>query len=247
MTSNLLPAPDPGLLEGKSLFLDLDGTLFDLVDRPDDVVADAEMRALLTRLRARCAGRLAIVSGRSLAQIDAMLGPVAVELTLSGSHGSELRHEGVTAQPERPASLDQAAEAMHDFARARAGVIVEEKSFGIGLHYRAAPAVESAAHDLAAKLASATGLHIQHGKMMVELRLAGADKGQAVKALMRNTPLADATPVFVGDDVTDEPAFAAARALGGDAVLVGARRPTGANFALPHPKAVRGWLAAFAA
>jgi len=241
-----LPAPTADLLHGRSLFLDLDGTLFELVDCPSDVVADAEMRALLTRLSDRLDGRLAIVSGRSLAQMDIMLGPVAQRLALSGSHGSEHRLEGVVMRPERPAALDEIAEAFHDFARGREGVLVEEKSLGVALHYRMALDVETAAGVLADELAQTHQLKVQNGKMMVELRLPGADKGSAVHWLMARPPMAGTRPVFVGDDLTDEPGFVAAHALGGDGVLVGERQPTQAGFALSHPAAVRAWLEAFA-
>lgn len=245
MSNDSLPEPDVSMLLGKSLFLDLDGTLFELIDRPEDVVADPPTRALLEALAERLEGRLAIVSGRSLEQIDAMLGPVAQRLAVSGSHGSEHRWRGVTAHPIRPPALQNVAEHFRDFANGSDGVHVEEKSFGVALHYRQAPHVEPAARDLAAKLATTYALHLQDGKMMVELRLLGGDKGTAVRRLMDRPPMAGTLPVFIGDDLTDEPGFGAARALGGHAVLVGPHRATHANLGLPDPAAVRRWLAEF--
>jgi len=225
-----------------SLFLDLDGTMLELIDRPDQVIADAALQALLMRLAERLDGRLAIVSGRSIAQIDVILGPVAQRLALSGSHGSEHRWRGVTAHPVRPAVLDTAHDRFRDFADAHPGVLVENKSFGVALHYRMAPTVSTEAQALAAALAEQHDLHFQPGKMMAELRLPGGDKGKAIHMLMTRAPMAGTKPWFVGDDATDEPGFVAARALGGAGVLVGTRRPTAALYALPDPAAVRVWL-----
>lgn len=225
-----------------TLFLDLDGTMLELIDRPDQVMADAALQALLTRLADRMDGRLAVVSGRSIAQLDAILGSVAHRLALSGSHGSEHRWRGVRAHPVRPSTLDEAHARFQDFADAHAGVLVENKSFGVALHYRMAPAAGAQAQALAAALAERHELHFQPGKMMVELRLPGGDKGKAIAMLMARPPMAGTRPWFVGDDATDEPGFTAVRALGGAGVVVGGRRPTQALYALSDPAAVRHWL-----
>ncbi|MGK6318500.1 trehalose-phosphatase [Sphingomonas sp. DT-204] len=237
-----LPQPPAALLDGASLFLDLDGTLLDLIDRPEDVVADDALRALLLALTERLGGRVAVVSGRSLAQLDAILGSVCDAIALSGSHGCEHRWRGVLAQPERPASLDRVAEAFRRFAGAHPGVMVEGKSYGVGLHYRLAPAVAAPALALAESLAGEHGLTVQPAKMMVELRVPGGDKGAAVRRLMRRPPMAGTRPVFLGDDLTDEPGFEAARQLGGSGVLVGPERETAAQYRLAGPAAVRAWL-----
>lgn len=243
-----LPSPQPELLDGASLFLDLDGTLLELVDRPEDVRADDDLRALLIALTDRLDGRLAVISGRSLEQIDLILGDVAETLALSGSHGCEHRWNGVWARPMRPAALGQVADRFRLFADGRPGLLVEEKSYGAALHYRMNPEVEEAARALAEELAAAHELHLQHGKMMVELRVAGADKGQAVHRLMSRPPMQGTIPVFVGDDVTDEPGFAAARELGGHGILVGADslpgrgRVTAADHVVDSPATLRDWL-----
>lgn len=240
-----LPRPSAALLDGASLFLDLDGTLLDLEDRPEDVRADAALRALLGALGARLDGRLAVVSGRSLAQIDAILGDAAETLAVSGSHGCEHRWNGVEARPARPAALDHAAERFHAFAKGRPGLLVEEKSFGVALHYRLAPEAEAEAEAraLAAALADELDLCLQPGKMVAELRVAGGDKGRVVHRLMDRPPMRGTRPVFIGDDVTDEAGFAAARALGGHGILVGAARASAADHGLESPAALRAWLA----
>ncbi len=229
-------------MEGSSLFLDLDGTLLDIVDRPEDVRADESLRALLSDLAERLDGRVAVISGRSLEQIDGILGEIAAELALSGSHGCEHRWKGVWARPVRPEALDRVTDRMHAFADAREGVLVEEKSYGVALHYRLNPEAEPDARDLAEALARDCELYLQHGKMMVELRVAGGDKGQAVHRLMSRAPMRGTRPVFIGDDVTDEPGFAAARELGGHGVLVGPPRATAADHRIASPADLRGWL-----
>lgn len=224
------------------MFLDLDGTLVDLIDRPEDVIADAALRALLLQLHDRLEGRLAIVSGRSLEQLDLILGPVAHSIALSGSHGSEHRWKGVTAQPHRLPSLDTAAERLASFARTRPGLIVEEKSYGVALHYRLCPSAGEAAQEFARQVAADLDLLPQDGKMMIELRLPGGGKDVAVRRFMGREPLTGTCPIFIGDDWTDEPAFAAAHDLGGAGILVGAERATAASFRLPDPGAVHAWL-----
>jgi trehalose 6-phosphate phosphatase len=242
-----LPAPPRDLLDSASLFLDFDGTLVDIADRPDGVAVDPALGHLLTTLARRMGGRVAIVSGRSITQLDTLLGPVAQTIALSGSHGCEHRWHGTSAHPVRPESLLDVAAAMRVASAGQPGVIIEEKSFGVALHFRLAPAFETQALLLAERLGSEHELAVQHGKMMVELRVAGSDKGVAVKRLLRRPEMYGTIPVFIGDDVTDESAFVAARAAGGHGILVGPPRETAAEYGLPDPAAVRAWLAGDAA
>ena len=238
-----LPAPPPSLLENAALFLDFDGTLVDIAATPDAVVVDAPVHDLLARLVERHRGAVAIVSGRSIAQLDALLGENAMRLALSGSHGVEQRENGVLAQPSRAPELDEAEAAIRSFARDRDGLIVESKSYGVALHYRLSPGFADEARCHAAAISERLGLRLQEGKMMVELRIAGDDKGGAIRALMSCAAMQGRNPLVLGDDVTDEDAFLAARGLGGHAILVGAMRETEADFILPSPAAARDWLA----
>ena len=183
------------------------------------------------------------LAGRSIAQLDAMLGQHARRFAVAGSHGAERRtpEDGHVAA-ERPASLETAAEALRVYAEANA-LVYEAKSLGAGLHYRMAPAFEADAVSLAEELARTHGLTLQRGKMMVELRTPGAHKGDSVGAFMAEAPFAGATPVFVGDDITDEDGFVAAEALGGYGVLVGEPRDTAARYRLGDVDAVLDWIA----
>jgi trehalose 6-phosphate phosphatase len=228
-----------------ALFLDFDGTLVELADAPDAIAVPSGLEPLLDRLAERLGGRLAIVSGRAVDDLQRHLGASAV--VLSGSHGAELRYgDGRRVPVSAPPGLAAAREEMRRFAEASAGLLVEEKPAGIALHYRLAPEREGAVADFVEDLAVRSGLALQQGKMVAELRPHGADKGAALRRLMAEPPFAGARPVFVGDDLTDEHAFEAAAALGGEGVLVGPPRATAARWRLDDVAGVTGWLEAAA-
>ncbi|ANI78875.1 MULTISPECIES: trehalose-phosphatase [Sphingobium] len=235
-----LPPPPASLLTGASLFLDFDGTLAPIADTPDGVVVDTDLLTLLGELRDALGGRLAIVSGRSIATLRDL---GFANFLLAGTHGLEFAHpgEGVEAPPRRPA-VDDAEAAFHAFADGKPGLLVERKSISVGLHFRGAPQWGAQAGELASDLADKLGLALQPGKMLFELRPGGADKGSAVHVLMARAPMAGGRPVFIGDDVTDEEGFAAAAALGGAGILVGPPRATLAAFSLEQVAAVRHYL-----
>lgn len=237
--------PPPLLSRDESLLLDFDGTLVELADRPCDVVVDETLLALLERVGRWVEGRLALVSGRSIAQLDHFFGRSVRDATLIGSHGAELRCGGImVARPGRAPALDE-AQAL--FTRSFAGrdrVIVEEKTLGVAVHYRLEPSAEPAILAMVEDFAAARGLAVQRGKMMVELHMPGHDKGRAIAALLGRPPFVGHSPVFVGDDLTDEPGFAACAAAGGYGILVGPARATTARFALADVVAVHRWLEA---
>lgn len=235
------PPPPPELLDGAALFLDFDGTLVDLADSPDSIRVPARLGPLLERLRRRLDGRLAIVSGRSLADLERHV-PLA-GIAFSGSHGLELRFGDGTRLPlSVPIGLDDVRERVTRFAEADAGLLVEEKPAGIALHFRRAPHRAAAAAAFMAGLAAERGWSVQPGSMVVELRPHGATKGDALRAFMTEPDFADARPVFVGDDLTDEHGFEAAAELGGAGILVGPSRPTAARYRLDSVAAVADWL-----
>jgi trehalose 6-phosphate phosphatase len=240
-----LPPPPPGLLDGAALFLDFDGTLIELAETPDAITVAPSLGPLLERLRERLQGRLAIVSGRAVADLDRYL--PCRDIALSGSHGLELRLADGTQVPlHLPRGLDEVRGEVHGFAGERDGLLVEEKPAGVALHYRLAPDQEQAVAGFMETLAGRHSLVVQRGQMVVELRPPGADKGDAVRALMGQDSFAGARPVFAGDDLTDEHAFEAVAAMGGFGMLVGPERPTAARYRLPSVAAVADWLEAAA-
>lgn len=235
----LMPPP-PSLLEGASLFLDLDGTLVEFADAPANIRVDDSLRDVLRNLNQKLEGRLAIISGRGLDDLIEHLG--IDDLSLAGSHGLEFRIGGeAPLRPTRPPELDEAVGKVRAFAEAR-GLIVEAKPAGVALHYRSDPARGEETTAFAAALARDCNLKVQLGSMVAELRAPGPDKGTIIRRFMAEPLFAAGSPVAVGDDLTDEDAFAAAIDLGGHAVLVGAERPTAARFRLADVEAARRWL-----
>ncbi|TMJ19756.1 MAG: trehalose-phosphatase [Alphaproteobacteria bacterium] len=235
--------PPPALPENAALFLDFDGTLVDLADTPDSIRVPAGLAPLLEQLRQRLRGRLAIVSGRSLADLDRHL--PASGIAFSGSHGLELRlADGARVPLSVPIGLDNVNDEVRRFAAEIPGLIAEEKPAGIALHYRLAPDAEEHVQGFMEDLAERHGFSVQRGSMVIELRTLGATKGDALRAFMTEQRFAGARPWFVGDDLTDEHGFEAAADLGGVGILVGPPRQTAARFRLASVAAVRRWLEA---
>ena len=239
-TAARLPRPSE-LLRRPALFLDLDGVLAPLAPTPDAVGPDPRRSSVLRALSERLDGRVAIVSGRPLEEIDRIA--EGAVLPASGVHGLERRTAGgrlIEAEPHE--AVREAVAAFQAFARERPGLIVEDKAVAAGLHYRADPSHAEAAEALARDLAARTGLKLQPGKLVLELKTPGADKGTALAAFMAEPPFSGSVPVMVGDDLTDEHGFEAAEALGGFGVLVGAPRRTAARHGLADVGEVLDWL-----
>ena len=240
-----LPSPPVAMERPLALFLDLDGVLAPMAPSPDAVVADPRRTAVLTQLDRALDGRLAIVSGRTLHEIDRIADRATP--SAAGVHGLERRRrDGAIDRPAPSPGVARALEAFRRFAADRPGVIVEDKTISTGLHYRQSPDSADEALILARDLADATGLTLQPGHMVLELRTPGSDKGGAVSAFMAEPPFAGALPVMVGDDLTDEAGFRAAEAHGGFGVLVGPYRSTAARYGLRDVPEVMNWLEALA-
>jgi len=226
----------PAITPGTALLLDLDGTLIDFAPTPDAVVVPPGLPATLAGLRDRLGGALAIISGRPVDQVDALLPGVAH--AVAGEHGGAIRH-APAAVVER-ASFPPVPEPWLTRARmlvgAHPGTLLERKASGVALHFRKRPTAGPAMRDLADRLAVLLPSHaVLQGNMVWEVRPRGLDKGTALRALMARPPFAGRTPLFVGDDVTDEDAVAAAREAGGVGLMVAE--------VFASPQGVRDWLA----
>ncbi|WP_126172487.1 trehalose-phosphatase [Altericroceibacterium xinjiangense] len=224
-----------------ALFLDFDGTLVDLAATPDGIQIPEQLSDRLGRLRDTLGGRLALVSGRAVTDLERHLGPLTI--ARAGSHGAaRMRADGSRIGEDAQALPPAVNAELAHFAQS-AGFDLESKDHGAALHYRRDPSLEQRGLDFVHDLADRHELAVKRGKFVIELVHRGADKAGAVRAFMAEPPFAGATPVFIGDDVTDEDGFAAAEALGGFGIVVGDRTPTRARYRLDSPQAVHDWLA----
>lgn len=235
-------APPPPLAEisQPALFLDFDGTLVEIAHEPGAIRVPEGLSDRIARLAARLGGRLALVTGRALPDIQRHLGAMA--FCRSGSHGIDCLRADGSQIGVVPASLPgSAVVAMMAFAEER-GLRYESKAHGGAIHYRANPEAGGPARVFVEQLADKHGLAVKAGKSVVELVRPGAEKGAAVQAYMREQPFAGSTPVFLGDDLTDEGGFAAAAELGGFGIIVGERPDTLARYRIGGVREVHEWL-----
>ena len=238
-----LPPPPPlsGFRAPAALFLDFDGTLVEIADHPDDVRVAAGLKGLIERLSRQLDGRLAIITGRSLASLESLLGPLAI--AAAGSHGGEFRPAGTEkAAPLAPLLPADALARLNRIAQGHGGLLVEAKPFSAAIHYRHHPSLRDALLAQVRRIADDEGLGLTHGKMVIELTTPGADKGTALSRFMDLPSFSGAIPLFLGDDTTDEHAFAAARTLDGSGILIGPERETAAQWRLEDVAAVHHWL-----
>ncbi|WP_020177916.1 trehalose-phosphatase [Methylopila sp. M107] len=246
-----LPSPPrkpAGFPDGVAFFLDLDGTVLDLAAKPDGVSIPLETVEAIGGIADRLGGAMAVISGRSLGDIDRILAPL--RLPAAALHGAELRRfGGGRAGGDRGVPPERLTAALGAFVDARPGLALEDKGASIAVHYRATPERETEVRSRVGDLVErfAPDHELQPGKMVVEVRPRGCNKGVALRALMQEPPFAGRLPWAFGDDLTDEFALEAAISLGGEGVLIGeVDRPTAATSALPSPAAMRGWLEALA-
>lgn len=236
-----LPPPPHQLLCNASLFLDLDGTLVEIVSRPEDVVVHESVIELLDGLLRQLDGRVVVVSGRPAREVRRLLRRTSTVIV--GSHGAEvLLGDGVEKRASSHVPGDHVVASLRQLAVAHPGVLIENKPFGLAIHYRLAPNAEQDCHDLAERIAAQEGLDVQHGKMVVELKSHSLTKGDAVRAFMAAEPMRNGRPLFMGDDLTDEAGFAAAAEGGGAGILVGPSRATNASYRIPDVGAALRWL-----
>ncbi|NLF55421.1 MAG: trehalose-phosphatase [Thauera phenolivorans] len=227
-----------------ALFLDVDGSLLDIAATPDAVVVPVTLRTALRKLHDELDGALALVSGRSIEDLDRLFHPLA--LPAAGAHGVEWRQwEGGELRREPlPRFPDSLRAEMHTLAAAGGGLLLEDKGASVALHYRAAPALGEALGRALTRLLAAPGhdgFRLLPGKMVYEVVGASWNKATAIARLLAQPPFAGRRPVFVGDDVTDEPAMAAMPAHGGLGLAVG-REMSGASAIFDNPAAVRAAL-----
>ena len=227
-----------------ALFLDFDGTIVEFAPRPDAVCPQPGLVPALGRVAEALGRALAVVTGRPIGEIDHWLDTSVA--AVAGIHGAERRSadgrlicaEGAVPPP---GEVSRARARLAEVADAIPGVDLEDKGCAFVLHFRAAPERRQACMEAVQGLES-PALEVLGGASVAELRPRGVHKGAAIAAFMAEPPFAGRTPVFVGDDVTDEDGFRTVNAMGGVSVLAGPLRPTAARHHLPDVASVVAWL-----
>jgi trehalose 6-phosphate phosphatase len=226
-------------LSSCAYFLDVDGTLLDIMPRPEDVVADEGLRELLAGLALAARGALAVVSGRAIEDIDRIFAPLI--FPASGLHGGENRFPDKSRGSSPPdGAMDAVRPPLADFTAAHPGLRLEDKGAALAIHFRQTPELAGEVLEFLGSLAQQSGLAVQEGKMVAELKQPHHDKGNGIAALLPRPPFSGRKPVFIGDDLTDESGFRFVNAQGGVSVRVGpAGVASDARYLLPNPASVR--------
>ncbi len=251
-------APQPGMkllklaaaelaprLSEYAFLLDIDGTLLDLAQTPREVWVPPGLAETLNRLHDKTSGALALVSGRSLNDIDLIFAPA--QFPAVGGHGAEMRisADSEAVATHAPPMDKELKRRLAAIARLSPGILLEDKGYSLALHYRLAPHAEKAIYEavslIRADLPSAP-IEVLAGKCVCEIKQSGFDKATGVRELMAHEPFRGRRPIFIGDDVTDESVFAIMPDLGGLAFSVG-RRAQGVADHFDEPRDVRAWLA----
>jgi len=238
-----VPLPSTNLRK-LALLLDIDGTLLDLAPTPSEVYVPGALRQTLARLAEETDGALALVSGRSLGDIDHLFEPL--RLPAVGGHGAEFRPlaDGAGIVP-RAAPLDRALRReLEAIANMTPGILTEDKGYAFAIHYRLAPEQEDTVKRAVAAVQAEwaeSSIEVLPGKAVLEIKSSGFNKGEAIRMLMQHEPFAGRRPIFIGDDKTDESAFAMLPEFDGVGFSVG-RQVAGTSYCFAAPSDVRDWL-----
>ena len=232
-------------LSEAAFLLDIDGTLLDLAPTPREVWVPPDLTSTLRRLHERTSGALALVSGRSLNDIDLIFAPD--QFPAVGGHGAEMRLsvDSEAVATHAPPMDKELKRRLATIAKLSPGILLEDKGYSLALHYRLAPHAEKAIYEavslIRADLPNAP-IEVLPGKCVCEIKQSGFDKATGVRELMSHLPFRGRRPIFIGDDVTDESVFALMPDIGGLAFSVGRRAQRVAGH-FDEPRDVRAWLA----
>ncbi|NJO12691.1 MAG: trehalose-phosphatase [Gammaproteobacteria bacterium] len=231
-------------LKGWALFLDVDGTLLEIAETPQSVQVPATLKQLLVTLAFRLDGALALVSGRTLNDLDHLFAPL--RFCAAGVHGWERREAtGRVVRSQLDAHrLDSARQLLRRFAERDDGLLLEDKGHALAVHFRRAPHLSADVRDAVTEASEHLGsaFAMQAGKCVFEIRPSACTKGTSISAFMQQPPFLNRLPIYIGDDLTDEDAFAIVNEVGGISIKVGGEHWTLAQHRLPGVRQVLSWL-----
>jgi trehalose 6-phosphate phosphatase len=232
-------------LDECAILLDIDGTLLDFAPTPREVWVPPGLSKTLNRLIEKTSGALALVSGRSLNDIDLIFAPD--QYPAVGGHGAEMRlsADAEAVATHAPPMEKELKRRLAAIAKLSPGILLEDKGYSLALHYRLAPHAEKAIYEavslIRADLPNAP-IEVLPGKCVCEIKHSGFTKATGVRELMTHEPFKGRRPIFIGDDVTDEAVFGIVPDFGGLAFSVG-RHAIGVADYFDEPREVREWLA----
>ncbi|MEP6963857.1 MAG: trehalose-phosphatase [Polaromonas sp.] len=230
----------PQITPRTALFLDFDGTLVELAAQPELVRIPAGLGHTLASLQAQLGGALALVSGRGLADLDRFLAPL--RLPAAAEHGAQRRTPAGRLISAPAADMQRVLQAAQSLLPHHKGLRLERKSLALSLHYRHAPELEELCLQVMREAVDrSVGFDLMQGKLVIDIKPAGVSKGTAIAAFMDEAPFAGRTPLFAGDDVTDEAGFDEVQRRGGAAIKVGAG-PTRARQRCAGVAQLAAWL-----
>jgi len=232
----------PTVARDWALFLDVDGTIVDYAPRPDAVTVPPSFVRTLGALYGALDGALAIVSGRSIADLDGLFAPLV--LPAAGQHGAEARlGERRCGAGSRSPALESILRSAYAFD-GQSSLLIENKGLSAAIHYGEASSMADALGEIlrAAVARSGGAYRLIASRRAFDIVPSGVHKGHAIDWFMAAAPFAGRVPVFIGDDRTDEDGFAAVAARGGHAIKVGPGAGSVAPWCVRDPPALREWL-----
>lgn len=253
MASDLRNNTDPTLMLGEqlrdyALFLDVDGTLLPIADRPHEVRVPPDLLDVLDRLQQELLGAVALVSGRAIPNLDDLFAPLL--LPSAGVHGLERRGHGAAySSSANREALNELRPALSAFVERHPGLLLEDKELSLTLHCRLVPELKAQVQSFLTTVMAGSdpSLELTRGKMVFEVKPRGVDKGTAIQCFMSEAPFRGRRPIFMGDDTTDEDGFVVVNQMKGISLRVGPKQATAAEYSLPNETAVHAWLKTFIA
>ena len=234
---------------GVALFLDIDGTLLEIAEKPESVDVPEGLKQVLNDLENCLDGALAFVSGRSISDVDRLFEPL--KLPTSGKHGLERRdsfrkiHQGRFRNSKDFTNIKKV---LKTFAIKNPGTVLEDKGKTIALHYRLKPNAGSHAKKLISNLnIDQNDLEVLSGKMVLEVKPRVFNKGTAISKFMMEYPFIGRIPIFIGDDVSDEAGFKTVNARGGVSICVNPEIKSAARWKVANVSSVLNILTTFSA
>lgn len=231
-------------LEGWALFLNVDGALLETARTPREASAPDSLKELLNAVCSRMDGALALVSGRSIADLDALFAPL--RFSAAGVHGCERRHAtGCLVRPDIDVHLlDRARETLRKLVDGQPELLLEDKRYGLAVHFRRAPQLRHYVRTIVKVVANGLGTEfvMAEGDHVCEIRPSAWSTASAIAAFLSEPPFRGRTPVFLGNDVTDEEAFGYVNSRGGISIRIGTRSRSLAKYTLGRVSDAVDWL-----